>query len=81
MRLAATLFVCRGDVRADSSDLVRELRWDGRRQRSSKIAPGCQRFMADDLQYAHAGGQLQTKEQTSRGDEGPARYESFTFAT
>ena len=40
-----------------------------------------QRFLADDLQYAHAGGQLQTKDQyIAAVTKGPARYESFTFS-
>jgi hypothetical protein len=40
-----------------------------------------QRFLANDLQYAHAGGQTQTKEQyISAVTRGPARYESFTFS-
>jgi uncharacterized protein (TIGR02246 family) len=39
------------------------------------------RFMADDLQYAHAGGQTQTKEQyIAAVTKGPARYESFTLS-
>ena len=40
-----------------------------------------QKFLADDLQYAHAGGQTQTKEQyIAAVTKGPARYESFTFS-
>ena len=37
--------------------------------------------MADDLQYAHAGGQTQTKDQyIAAVTKGPAHYESFTFS-
>jgi ketosteroid isomerase-like protein len=44
-------------------------------------AAGLQRFLADDLQYAHAGGNTQTKEQyIGAVTKGPARYESFTFS-
>src|SRR5258705_9974248 len=44
-------------------------------------AAALNRFMADDLQYAHAGGQLQTKEQyVAAVTTGPARYESFTLS-
>jgi hypothetical protein len=44
-------------------------------------AAALQRFLADDLQYAHAGGQLQTKEQyVAAVTSGPARYESFTLS-
>lgn len=40
-----------------------------------------ERFLADDLQYAHAGGQLQNKaEYIEAVTTGPARYESFTFS-
>src|ERR1043166_4514952 len=39
------------------------------------------RFLANDLQYAHAGGQQQTKEQyIAAVTNGPARYESFTLS-
>jgi len=42
---------------------------------------GLQRFLADDLQYAHASGQKQTKsEYIAAVTKGPARYESFTFS-
>ncbi|MCC6537589.1 MAG: nuclear transport factor 2 family protein [Bryobacterales bacterium] len=39
------------------------------------------RLLADDLQYIHAGGQLQDKAgYISTVTTGPARYESFTFS-
>jgi ketosteroid isomerase-like protein len=44
-------------------------------------AEGLQRFLADDLQYAHAGGQTQNKEQyIAAVTRGPARYESLSFS-
>ena len=44
-------------------------------------AAALQRFLADDLQYAHAGGQTQDKQQyIGSVTNGPARYESFTFS-
>jgi hypothetical protein len=44
-------------------------------------AAALSRYLADDLQYAHAGGQLQNKEQYIKAvTTGPARYESFTFS-
>lgn len=44
-------------------------------------AEGLQRFLADDLQYAHAGGQTQNKDQyIAAVTKGPARYESFSFS-
>lgn len=42
---------------------------------------GLQRFLADDLQYAHAGGRTETKDEyIAAVTKGPARYESFTFS-
>jgi ketosteroid isomerase-like protein len=39
------------------------------------------RYLADDLQYAHSGGQRQNKnEYIAAVTKGPARYESFTFS-
>jgi ketosteroid isomerase-like protein len=39
------------------------------------------RFLAEDLQYAHAGGQLQNKQEYIKAvTNGPSRYESFTFS-
>jgi ketosteroid isomerase-like protein len=39
------------------------------------------RFLADDLQYAHAGGQVQTRDEYIKSVmTGPPRYESFTFS-
>ena len=44
-------------------------------------AEGLNRWLADDLQYAHAGGQKQNKQQyIAAVAKGPARYESFTFS-
>jgi len=43
-------------------------------------AAALNRFLADDLQYAHAGGQLQNKSEYIKAvTTGPAKYESFTF--
>jgi len=66
---------------ADPADAVREAA-AGRTQAAVKQdAAGLQRFLADDLQYAHAGGQLQTKEEyIAAVTKGPAHYESFTFS-
>jgi hypothetical protein len=66
---------------ADSTDLVREAAggWTMAAVKQNKEA--LERFLADDLQYAHAGGQTQNKEQyIAAVTNGPARYESFTFS-
>jgi ubiquinone/menaquinone biosynthesis C-methylase UbiE len=65
----------------DDSALVREaaLGWTQAAVKQDASALG--RFLADDLEYAHAGGQIQTKEQyIAAVTRGPARYESFTFS-
>ena len=65
---------------ADPSDLVREAALGWTQGAVKQDAAALQRFLADDLQYAHAGGQLQTKEQyIAAVTRGPAHYESFTF--
>lgn len=44
-------------------------------------APGLDRFLADDLQYAHSGGQLENKAQYIKAvTTGPPRYESFALS-
>jgi hypothetical protein len=66
---------------ADPADLVREAAngWTQGAVKQDKDALA--RYLADDLQYAHAGGQLQTKEQyIAAVTQGPPRYESFAFS-
>jgi ketosteroid isomerase-like protein len=42
---------------------------------------GLEKYLATDLQYAHAGGNTQTKQQyIAAVTSGPARYERFTFS-
>ena len=44
-------------------------------------AEALKRYLADDLQYAHAGGQLQNKDEYIKAViTGPPRYESFDFS-
>ena len=66
---------------ADPADAVREAALGWTQGAVKQDAAALQRFMADDLQYAHSGGQLQNKEQyITAVTRGPARYESFTFS-
>src|SRR5712692_4037294 len=66
---------------ADSTDLVREAALGWTQGAVKQNSAALQRFLADDLQYAHAGGQVQTKDQyIAAVTNGPARYESFTFS-
>lgn len=66
---------------ADSTELVREAAAGWTTAAVKQDSANLQRFLADDLQYAHAGGTTQNKEQyIAAVVKGPARYESFTFA-
>jgi ketosteroid isomerase-like protein len=68
-------------IAADNSALVREAALGWTQGAVKQDAAALRRFMADDLEYAHAGGQTQTKEQyIAAVTNGPARYESFTFS-
>jgi ketosteroid isomerase-like protein len=82
MRLAAALlFVVGLGIAAGPEDLVKQAAegWTGAAVKQDTV--GLQRFMAEDLQYAHAGGNTQNREQyIAAVTKGPARYESFTFS-
>ena len=66
---------------ADPAGLVREAATGWTQGAVKQDTAALQRFLADDLQYAHAGGQTQTKEQyIAAVTKGPSRYESFTFS-
>ena len=44
-------------------------------------AEGLRRYMAEDLQYAHAGGKTQNRDEyIAAVTKGPGHYESFTFS-
>ncbi len=80
-RATLALVIASSAFAADNTDLVREaaLGWTAAAVKQDTAA--LQRFIADDLQYAHAGGQVQTKEQyIAAATKGPARYESFAFS-
>ncbi len=66
---------------ADPAELVRQAATGWQQGAIKQDAAALQRFLADDLQYAHAGGQTQSKEQyIAAVTKGPPRYESFTFS-
>jgi ketosteroid isomerase-like protein len=82
MNRAATLvfLIASAAFAADPADLVREASSGWTQAAVKQDATGLKRYMADDLQYAHAGGQTQTRDQyVAAVTNGPARYESFTF--
>lgn len=66
---------------ADEAQRVREAAagWTEGAVRQDREA--LMRFLAEDLQYAHAGGQRQTRaEYIAAVTKGPARYEAFSFS-
>jgi ketosteroid isomerase-like protein len=66
---------------ADPADSIRDAAAGWTQAAVKQDTAALQRFLADDLQYAHASGQTQTKEQyIAAVTKGPARYESFTFS-
>lgn len=83
IRILAVLLIvlCVPVFAADPAELVQEAATGWTQGAVKQDAAALQRFLADDLQYAHAGGQRQTKEQyIAAVTKGPARYESFTFS-
>ena len=80
IRVAALVaaFAC---LAADPADPVREAAKGWTDAAVKQDAAALMRFLADDLQYAHAGGQTQTREQyIAAVTKGPPRYESFAFS-
>ncbi|MDZ4800856.1 MAG: nuclear transport factor 2 family protein [Bryobacteraceae bacterium] len=72
--LAATLAL------ADATEEVRDAARGWTDAAVKQDAGALDRFLATDLQYAHAGGQTQNKEQyIAAVMKGPPRYESFRF--
>src|SRR5215831_8105756 len=80
-RLAAVIITLAVAFAADSPDAVHQAALGWTQAAVKQDAAGLERFLADDLQYAHAGGQLQNKQQyIAAVTQGPPRYESFTFS-
>jgi len=66
---------------ADPEQLVRQAAEGWTTGAVKQDAEALGRFLAGDLQYAHAGGQTQNREEyIAAVTRGPARYESFTFS-
>jgi ketosteroid isomerase-like protein len=83
MNRAAALFliVTAAALAAEPADGVQEAATGWTQAAVKQDAAGLKRFLADDLQYAHAGGQTQNKDQyIAAVTKGPAHYESFTFS-
>ena len=83
MTRAATLLllIVSAAFAADPADLVREAANGWTQAAVKQDAAGLQRYMADELQYAHAGGKTQTRDEyIAAVVAGPPHYESFTFS-
>jgi ketosteroid isomerase-like protein len=81
MQLVLLLLLTQLAFAVDATDLVRQAAEGWTQGAVKQDTAALQRFLADDLQYAHAGGNLQNKEQyIAAVTSGPARYESFTFS-
>ena len=83
MKRAVTLLLVIGSAvfAADTSDMVREAA-NGWTQAAVKQDSGAlHKYLADDLQYAHAGGKTQDRDEyIAAVMTGPSHYESFTFS-
>ena len=66
---------------ADTADMVREAA-NGWTQAAVKQDSGAlHKYLAEDLQYAHAGGKTQNRDEyIAAVMAGPSHYESFTFS-
>lgn len=81
MRIAATLFFAIAAFAATPEELVKQAAEGWTTAAVRQDAAGLMKHMAEDLQYAHAGGQTQNRDQyIAAVTKGPARYESFTFS-
>jgi uncharacterized protein (TIGR02246 family) len=66
---------------AEPTELVHQAAQGWMQAAVKQDAAALNRFLADDLQYAHAGGNQQNKEQYIKAvTSGPPRYESFTLS-
>jgi len=75
------LIVSTAALAADPADLVHQAALGWMQGAVKQDAAALNRFLATDLQYAHAGGQTQTKEEyIAAVTAGPARYESFALS-
>jgi hypothetical protein len=65
----------------DPADMVREAANGWTLAAVKQDSAGLRRYLAEDLQYAHAGGKTQNRDEyIAAVVAGPAHYESFTFS-
>jgi ketosteroid isomerase-like protein len=66
---------------ADPADLVRDAANGWTQAAVKQDSAGLRRYMAEDLQYAHAGGNTQNRDEyIAAVTRGASHYESFTFS-
>ena len=83
MKLAATLLfaIASAGLAADAVDMVRDAANGWTQAAVKQDSAALHKYLADDLQYAHAGGQTQNRDQyIAAVMTGPSHYESFTFS-
>jgi ketosteroid isomerase-like protein len=81
-RAATFLFVIASAAFAadNTVDMVREAANGWTQGAIKQDSAALHKYLADDLQYAHAGGQTQNRDQyIAAVMTGPSHYESFTF--
>src|SRR5215813_8849782 len=80
-RTATLLFlIASAAFAADTAELVREAANGWTQAAVKQDSAALHKYLAEDLQYAHAGGQTQNRDQyIAAVMTGPSHYESFTF--
>ena len=81
-RTATLLFVIASAAfAADTAEMVREAANGWTQAAVKQDSTALKKYLAEDLQYAHAGGQTQNRDQyIAAVMTGPSHYESFTFS-
>ena len=66
---------------ADTADMVREAANGWTQAAVKQDSAALHKYLAEDLQYAHAGGKTQDRDEyIAAVMTGPSHYESFTFS-
>jgi ketosteroid isomerase-like protein len=83
MNRAATLLlvIASAAFAADPADLIREAANGWTQAAVKQDSAALRRYLAEDLQYAHAGGKTQNRDEyIAAATTGASHYESFTFS-
>src|SRR5215471_3283970 len=81
-RTATLLFlIASAALAADPAELVREAANGWTHAAVKQDSTALHKYLAEDLQYAHAGGKTQNRDEyIAAVMAGPSHYESFTFS-